>query len=131
MRAEARGQRRELMRGGRQRHQQRQDDHRADQRGRVRAHVPTPTLAKIAVSAAKPADRSAQNCQEAIGPVSHTAAPAVTDVGTRPRGALTPARGRTIFAPELGEPRQGAERPPARDVARRGDPPNLIQLMLA
>jgi hypothetical protein len=33
---------------------------------------------------------------------------------------------------KLGEPRQGAERPQALDEeARRGDPSNLIQLMLA
>jgi len=31
----------------------------------------------------------------------------------------------------LGEPRQGAERPSALGEAQHGDPPNLIQVMLA
>jgi hypothetical protein len=35
------------------------------------------------------------------------------------------------FHAELGEPRQGAERPTALEDSARGDPPNLIQLMLA
>ena len=42
-------------------------------------------------------------------------------------------RGESYYFPrvELGEPRQGAERPSALEEAHRGDPPNLIQLMLA
>jgi hypothetical protein len=42
-------------------------------------------------------------------------------------------RGDSYYFPPvlLGEPRQGAERPSALGEARHGDPPNLIQLMLA
>ena len=62
-------------------------------------------------------------------------------------GALPQARSRRLWSPDrgidrhgnsyyfsrlkLGEPRQGAERPSALGEAQRGDPPNLIQLMLA
>ena len=42
-----------------------QEDHeRTDERGEVRPTFSTPTLAKMAVSAANPADTIAQNCQD-------------------------------------------------------------------
>jgi len=44
---------------------------------------------------------------------------------------LTRRRRPYYFHGELGEPRQGAERPTALEDNARGDPPNLIQLMLA
>jgi hypothetical protein len=61
----------------------------------------TPTLAKIAVS----------EC--ARTPIDHHG---------------TPYYFRRV---KLGEPRQGAERPSALGEAQHGDPPNLIQVMLA
>src|SRR5437660_324776 len=46
---------------------------------------------------------------------------------------LAAAGPKDYFPRELGEPRQGAERPhgASKRKARRGDPVNLIQLMLA
>src|SRR5215470_17681999 len=80
----------------------------------------TPILAKMAVSAANTADNSAHICHAAIVRVSHSVQPQVTRAaGPSTKARLTAARGRTTFRRELGEPRQGAERP-AGAVGKRG-----------
>jgi hypothetical protein len=45
--------------------------------------------------------------------------------------AIDLQEGKDYFARHLGEPRQGAERPAGAVTGARGDPSNLIQLMLA
>jgi hypothetical protein len=70
--------------------------------------------------------------------------PASTRIDARPRSYYFCSRGHrpqlkgdagfaaaTAFSQELGEPRQGAERPSNAVIPRHGDPLNLIQFMLA
>ena len=65
----------------------------------------TPSLANIAVSAANSADTSAETCHDAIGtPNPHK----VRHLGAE---AIDPKVATDYFHGELGEPRQGAERP--------------------
>ena len=97
----------------------------------------TPTLARIAVSAANSADISAQICHEAMAqPPLHPKLPRslthLTACAVIVAVAIDLGVPAYYFRCELGEPRQGAERPAgALRKARHGDPPNLIQLMLA
>src|SRR5215469_251803 len=92
----------------------------------------TPIFAKIAVRAAKAADSKAQICHDAIAASFPFRKPSGrrrechTPLRPRSRGrtrrrtrTLTEGGTRTTFPRELGEPRQGAERP-AGAVRQRG-----------
>ena len=87
----------------------------------TKGSVPT---ASSRVTFAAEADQ-AVNAPGNSGPTRHRQADTFTTQTAIDRGEDS-----YYFARQLGEPRQGAERPSSANV-RHGDPPNLIQFILA